>query len=151
MISSRFTLAASLAVLFLAGCGGSQPLTGTPATAAQPATSFQPQSVKGFYLATFTTEVGSSLPESSLCLWFKRSGKWSSVGGSESFNGRYLTSGKALYAFGIWLPSPAVYMSLQGSVSAKRGSGTFVVSSPSAYVTGGGTFTMIGKQSKTCS
>jgi hypothetical protein len=62
MISSRFAVAV-LAVFFLAACGGSQPMTGAPAPANQPATRFQPQSVKGYYLATFSTQVGYSLPE----------------------------------------------------------------------------------------
>jgi hypothetical protein len=42
-------------------------------------------------------------------------------------------------------------MSLQGSVNAKQGSGTFIVSGVNGYISGGGTFTMTGKQNKTCS
>jgi hypothetical protein len=147
MISSRFTLAASLAVVFLAACGGSQPMTAAPTTAAQPATRSQPQSVKGYYLATFTTQVGYSLPESSLCLRFKSSGSWSGIGGTESFSGTYLVSGKELFASAVWLPSPPVYLSLQGSIKAKQGSGDFIVLGVNGYISGGGTFTMTRAQS----
>jgi hypothetical protein len=150
MISSRFALVASPAVLFLAACGGSQPMTGAPSTGGQPAARSQQQSLKGYYLAKFTNVVGSSLPGSSLCIRFKSSGSCSSSE-SENFNGTYLTSGKELYASGVWLPSPAFYMSLQGSVSAKQGSGTFVYSTEQGDIAGGGTFTMTGKQDKTCS
>jgi hypothetical protein len=44
-----------------------------------------------------------------------------------------------------------VYLSLQGPVNAKQGSGHFIVSWMNGYVSGGGTFTMTGKQNKTCS
>jgi hypothetical protein len=150
MFDFRHAFGVCVAVGMLAACGGSQPMTGALTTAAQPATPSQQQSPKGYYLAKFTNVVGSSLPGSSLCIRFKSSGSWSSSG-SENFNGTYLTSGKELYASGIWLPSPAFYMSLQGSVSAKQGSGTFVYSTEQGDIAGGGTFTMTGKQDKTCS
>jgi predicted small lipoprotein YifL len=145
MISSRFALVASLAVLSLAACGGSQPMTSAPSAEVQPAARSQQQSLKGYYLANFTTVVGGGLPGSSLCIRFKSSGSWSSSG-SENFNGTYLTSGKGLYASGGWLPSPAVFMSLQGSVNAKQGSGHFIISGVNGYASGGGTFTMTRAQ-----
>jgi hypothetical protein len=38
----------------------------------------------------------------------------------------------------------AVYMSLQGSINAKQGSGIFVIGGVGGDVSGGGTFTMTG-------
>jgi hypothetical protein len=107
------------------------------------------RSLHGYYLATFTTEVGRSLPESTFCLRFKPSGSWSNTG-SEGFNGTYLISGKELFASGIWLPSPAVYMSFQASVNAGQGSGKFIITNGNGGIFGGGTFTMRGKQNSGC-
>ncbi len=107
------------------------------------------ESLQGNYLAKFTTVVGNALPESSFCFDFKSSGNWSNTG-SEGFSGTYLMSGKELFASALWLPSPAVYMNLQGSVSANQGSGTFIISSGNGDISGGGTFTMTGKQNKSC-
>jgi hypothetical protein len=149
MISSRFALVASLMGLFLAACGGSQPMTGAPSAPVQPAARSREQSFHGYYLANFTTAVGSGLPGSSLCLRFMSSGLWSSSG-SENFNGTYLISGKELFASAVWLPSPAVYMSLQGSVNEKQGSGKFITSGQSGGIFGGGTFTMNRKQKSGC-
>jgi hypothetical protein len=42
-------------------------------------------------------------------------------------------------------------MSLQGSVNAKQGSGTFIISGINGYLSGGGSFAMKGKQNKSCS
>jgi hypothetical protein len=145
---SRFALGVCAAAAIFAGCGGSQTMTSAPSTGVQPATrAASASTLKGYYLAQFTTVVGNSLPGSSLCLRFKSSGSWSST----SFNGTYLTSGKKLFASGVWLPSPAVFMSFQGSVNAKQGSGTFITSDQNGDIYGGGTFTMTGKQNKTCS
>ena len=107
------------------------------------------RSVHGYYLATFTTEVGNSLPESTFCFRFKPSGSWSNTG-SEGFNGTYLVSGKELFASGIWLPSPAVYMSFQASVNAGHGAGKFIITNGSGGIFGGGTFTMREKQNSSC-
>jgi hypothetical protein len=60
-------------------------------------------------------------------------------------------SGKDLFASGVWLPSPPVYLSLVGSINAKQGSGQFIISGMGGYASGGGTFTMTRKQNKTCS
>jgi hypothetical protein len=146
----RFPLAASLALSALAGCAGSQPMmTGAPSARVQSATHFAAQSLQGYYLATFTTEVGTGLPGSTLCIRFKPSGRWSSSG-SENFNGTYLISGKNLFASGVWLPSPAVYTYLAGSVNSKQGSGKFIIPGSSDYISGGGTFTMTGERNKSC-
>jgi hypothetical protein len=134
----------------LAGCGGSQqPVSGAPSTGVQPATRFQQQSLNGYYLAKISTVVGNGLPGSSLCFRFKPNGSWSSTG-SASFTGTYLTSGKDLFAAAIWLPSPAVFLSFQGIVSAKKGSGKYTSSGQNAAVSGGGTFTLTAAQ-KGCS
>lgn len=146
----RYAVSVCAAAAILAGCGGSQPMTSAPGTGVQSATRSAERSLKGYYLAKFTTEVGNSLPESSFCFRFKSSGSWSNTG-SEDFNGTYLISGKELFASAVWLPSPAVYLSLQGSVNAKQGSGIFIISGVNGYVSGGGTFTMTGKQDKSCS
>lgn len=136
-------------IALLAGCGGSQPTMGAPSAGVQPATRpAERSSLEGYYLASLTTVVGSGLPGSSLCFRFEPSGRWSSAG-SASFNGTYLFSGKDLFASAIWLPSPAVFLSFQGSVNAQRGSGEFTVSSTNAQVSGGGTFTMTPAQ-KSC-
>jgi hypothetical protein len=124
-------------------------MIGAPSTGVQPATRSRQQSLKGYYLATLTTQVGGGLPNPSLCIRFTQSGSWSSSG-SVNFNGTYLTSGKDLFASGVWLPSPAVFMSLQGSVNAKQGSGIFIISGVNGYLSGGGTFTMTRAQ-KGCS
>jgi hypothetical protein len=149
MISSRFALVASLMGLFLAACGGSQPMTAAPGAAAQPATHSRQPPFHGYYLAYFDTQVGSGLPGSSLCLQFMSSGRWSSSG-SANFNGTYLSSGKELFASGVWLPSPAVYLSLQASVNDKRGSGEFITSGQGGSIFGGGTFTMMREQKRGC-
>jgi hypothetical protein len=107
------------------------------------------RSLHGYYLATFTTEVGSSLPESTFCFRFKPSGSWSNIG-SEGFNGTYLVSGKELFASGIWLPSPAVYMSFQASLNAGQGSGKFIITNGNGAIFGGGTFTMRIKRNSGC-
>lgn len=147
---SGFALTISAAAALLAGCGGSQPVTDAPSTAVQSATHSPERSLQGYYLAKLTTEVGNGLPGSTLCIRFKPSGSWSSSG-SENFNGTYLTSGKDLFASGVWLPSPPVYLGLVGSVNAKQGSGKFIISGMGGYASGGGTFTMTHKQNKTCS
>lgn len=144
-----FTLTISVVAVLLAGCGGSQPMTDVASSAAQPATHLRERPLQGYYLAKLTIEVGSGLPEPTLCIRFKASGHWSSSG-SENFNGTYLISGKDLYASGVWLPSPPVDLSLIGSVNAKQGSGKFIIGS-GAYASGGGTFTMTGQQNKICS
>jgi hypothetical protein len=77
------------------------------------------------------------------------SGRWSSTG-SENFNGTYLISGKELFASAIWLPSPAVYMSLQGPVNEKQGSGNFITSDENGDIFGGGTFTMTRERNSGC-
>jgi hypothetical protein len=142
-----YALSSCVAAAMLAGCGGSQPMTGAPSTGVQSATRSPQKTLKGYYLATFTTVVGSG--PSSFCLKFTSSGTWSSTGDG-GFSGTYLTSGKELFASAIWLASPAVYLSLQGSVSAKQGSGTFILSDQNGNINGGGTYTMTGKQNKSC-
>lgn len=139
-----------VAVGLLVGCGGSQqPLSGESSAAVQSAAHPQQQSLNGYYLAKITTVVGNGLPGSSLCFRFKPDGSWSSSG-SVSFTGTYLASGKNLFAAAIWLPSPAVYLSFQGTISAKQGSGKYTNGSQDAQVSGGGTFTLTAAQ-KNCS
>lgn len=133
------------ALALLIGCGVSPPITAAPSTGVQPATRLADQSIQGYYLATLTTEVGTGLPGSTLCIRFRPSGHWSSSG-SENFNGTYLTSGKALFASGVWLPSPAVYMYLAGSINAKRGSGKFIIPGTATHLSGGGSFAMTHAQ-----
>ena len=136
-------------ISLLTGCGGSQqPMSGAPSTGVQPAARSPQNALKGYYLATFTTVVGSG--PSSFCVRFTPSGSWSSTG-SGGLSGTYLTLGKKLYASALWLPSPAVILSLQGSVNAKQGSGTFILSTESGNLNGGGTFAMTGKPNKSCS
>ncbi|MGA8324453.1 MAG: hypothetical protein WB757_00125 [Candidatus Cybelea sp.] len=55
-----------------------------------------------------------------------------------------------MFAAAIWLPSPAVFLSFQGIVSAKKGSGKYTSSGQNAAVSGGGTFTLTAAQ-KGCS
>ena len=123
MFDLRHAFGVCVAVAVLAGCGGSQPMTGASSTGAQRATRFAGQSLQGYYLAKLTTEVGNGLPESSLCIRFKSSGSWSSSG-SENFNGTFLTSGKELYASAVWLYSPVVYLSLKGPLARSKAPAT---------------------------
>jgi hypothetical protein len=150
-MSSRFALAASLAVLFLAGCGGSQPMTaaaGAPVQAA--ATRSKEPSFHGYYLAKFTDVVGSTIPFSSLCLRFRAGGIWSSVP-ANAFVGTYLVSGGQLFASGVGPWSPDVYASLQGSINGKQGSGDYIVMQPgNGDLYSGGTFTMTRMGKKHC-
>jgi hypothetical protein len=146
---SHSAFAASLAVLFLGACGGSQPMGGAPSTAVQPATRSLEQSLHGYYLTKFTTVVGSS-PASSLCFRFMSSGRWYATG-SPDFSGTYLSAGRDLFASAAWPASPVVYMSLQGSVNARQGSGEFIISGESGDTSGGGTFTMTREQNSNCS
>ncbi len=148
---SRYTSAALTAALLLSGCGGAQPTSISSGTAVQPGTmDDRAQSLSRYYLTKFTTTVGNSLPESSFCFRFKANGTWRNSG-SESFSGTYLTSGKELFASAVWLPSPAVYLAVQGSVNTKQGSGHFVVSGGNGSISGGGTYTMRAAQNSTCS
>lgn len=149
MFDFRRAFGAWVAIGMLAGCGGSQPMMRAPSAGVQPAGRSQQQSLNGYYLAKITTVVGNGLPGSSLCFRFKPNGSWSSSG-SASFTGTYLTSGKDLFAAAIWLPSPAVFLSFQGIVNAKQGSGKYTSGSQDAQVSGGGTFTMTAAQ-KGCS
>jgi hypothetical protein len=137
------------ALALTAGCGGSQQPIASAPTEVQSVARSQQQSLNGYYLAKITTVVGNGLPGSSLCFRFKPNGSWSSSG-SASFTGTYLTSGKDLFAAAIWLPSPAVFLSFQGSVNAKQGSGKYTSGSQNAQVSGGGTFTLTAAQ-KGCS
>jgi hypothetical protein len=146
--SARRALMTSTAFVLLVGCVGPQPITGPPSAGAQPTTRSADRSLRGYYLAKFTTVVGTALPESSFCFRFKSSGGWSNTG-SESFSGTYLFTGKELFASALWLPSPAVYLSMQGGVNANQGSGTFIVSGENGDTSAGGTFTMTHKQ-KSC-
>lgn len=145
---NRYALGAYAAAAMLAGCGGSQLTTSSPSTGVRSATRSPQKTLKGYYLATFTTVVGSG--PSSLCLRFMSPGNWSSTG-SGGVNGTYLTSGKKLFASANWLPSPAVYLSLLGSVNATQGSGRFIVTDQNGDANGGGTFAMKGGQNKSCS
>jgi len=147
MFDFRRAFGACVAVGMLAGCGGSQPMT-SAAAGAQSATRSPQKALKGYYLATFTTVVGSG-PPSAFCLRFTSSGSWSSAEGG-GVSGTYLTSGKELFASANWLASPAVYLILQGAANAKQGSGTFMFTDQNGDANGGGTFTMTGKQNKTC-
>lgn len=145
------TLTMSAALSLLAGCGGSQPMTAAPSGGVQSATrSPQRPSLRGYYLAKLTTVVGNSLPGSSLCFRFKPNGSWSSSG-SVSFTGTYLIARNDLFASALWLPSPAFFLSFEGSVNAKQGSGKYTYSGMNGQLYAGGTFTMTAKQSKSCS
>jgi hypothetical protein len=148
MTGSRFALAASLAGLFLAACGGSQPM-GAPSTGVQPATRSPERSFHGYYLAKFTDEVGSTLTFSTLCLRFMSSGNWSSVP-ANTFIGTYALHGDELFAPAIAPWSPTIYATLQGSISATQGSGNYIVMQPNGDLYSGGTFTMTRAQ-KGCS
>jgi hypothetical protein len=149
MISFALRFAASLAVVFLAACGGSQPGTGAPSAAFQPAARLSEESFRGYYSATFTDVVGSTLPFSSLCLQFKPSGAWQSVPSNSFSNGTYLLSGNELFASAQAPWSPVGYVSLQGSVNAKQGSGNYIVQFSGAIYSGG-TFTMTRAGEKHC-
>ena len=151
MMSSRFALAASLAALFLAACGGSQPMGSAPSTAAaQTAMRSAKRSLNGYYLAKLTAVVGRS-PASLLCLRFMSSGNWNSTGTVVDFYGTYDIAGKTLYASAAWFASPASYMTLQGPMNAKQGSGGFIVLNESGYISAGGTYTLAENQNSTCS
>jgi hypothetical protein len=141
----RRVLMITAALVLLVGCGGSQPITGPASAAAQLSTRSADRSLQGYYLARFTTVIGTALPESSFCFRFKSSGAWSNTG-SETFAGTYLFTGKELFASALWLPSPAVYLSMQGDADANQGSGTFIVSGGNGSSSAGGTFTMTHKQ-----
>jgi hypothetical protein len=151
MMISRFALAASLAAISLVACGASQPTGAAPGTAAvQPAARSLERSLNGYYLAQFTTVVGRS-PAPSLCFRFMSSGRWYSTSTLVDFSGTYLIAGKELFASAVWPASAALYMTLQGPVNAKHGSGEFIITNDGGDVYGGGTYTMAGKQNSTCS
>lgn len=148
----RYAFYVSGVYALLAGCGASQPTTLAPSATVQSAvTSARPQAVSEYYLTKLSTRVGNSLPESSFCFRFKSNGRWRNEGGgSESFSGTYLTSGKSLYATAVWLDSPAAYLTLQGSIGTGHDSGHFTVSLYNATISGGGTYTMEAEQSSNC-
>ena len=150
MISSRFALAASLAVLFLAACGGSQPMTAAAGTAVQPATRSSEQPFRGYYSAKFTDVVGGTLPFSSLCLQFKPSGAWRSVPPNSFNNGTYLISGNELFASAQAPWSPVIYATLQGTINGTQGSGYYIVMQPTGELYSGGTFTMTRTGKRHC-
>jgi hypothetical protein len=153
MMSSRFALAASVALLFLVGCGGSQPMTAS--TAAQPATRSSGQPFRGYYAAKFTDVVGGALPFSSLCLRFTPSGlgsgyKWSSVPPNSFDNGTYLISGDDLFASAQAPWSPTIYATLQAAIDGTQASGDYIVMQPNGYLYSGGTFIMTRVGKKHC-
>lgn len=142
------------AAALLAACRGAQPAISESDAMRQSAPSAQhagrDEAIHGYYLAKFTTVVGSGLPFASLCLKFAASGAWSSTDNG-GLKGTYLTSGTELFASAIGYWSPPVYMTLQGTVNAKHGSGDYIVSQTTGVIFSGGTFTMTGKQNKNCS
>jgi hypothetical protein len=144
----RDALGICAATILLAACGGSQAPNASPILAGSGPAAPSVHSLHGYYLARFNTEVGGS-PGSSFCFRFMPSGRWNSTG-SVYFYGTYLTSGRELFASAVWFSSPAVYMSLQGSVNATQGSGEFIISGESADTTGGGTFTMTREKNSDC-
>ena len=154
-MNCRSIIAALATGIALAACStpGSEPSGSASALAlarvTTPLTHGSVGALQGYYLAKFTTLWANALPESFLCFDFTSSGSWSNTG-SEAFSGTYLMSRKDLFASALWLPSPAVFLSLQGSVSANQGSGTFIVSGGNGDISGGGTFAMTGKQNKSC-
>jgi len=151
MICSRFALAASLAVLSLEACGGSPAIGVAPSTAAvQPATRSFERHVNEYYLARFTTVVGRS-PASSLCFRFISSGRWNSTGTLVEFYGTYRIAGKELFASAVWPASAALYLTLQGPINAKQGSGEFIISNDGGDITAGGTYVMTSDQNSSCS
>lgn len=160
MISVRLALAASLAALLLAACGGSQPTTAAGTTPVERATRSRQQSFHGYYHAKFTDVVGSILPlPSVVCLRFTlsspRSGsgsgyKWSSVPSDSFDNGTYAVSGNELFASAQAPWSPVIYATLQGSVTATQGSGDYIVMQPGGALYSGGTFTLTRVEKKHC-
>ena len=103
-----------------------------------------------YYLAEFNTKVGSGLPSPALCLLFTASGNWSAIH-NDGLNGTYLLSGRELFATALGDWSPRVYMSLHGVITAKQGSGTYIVSQKNGDVFSGGTFVLIREYSSGCS
>lgn len=150
---SRYARVIIIAAALLAACRGTQPAMGVPGAMPQSAPSASHASrdevLHGYYLAKFTTVVGSGLPFSSLCLKFAASGAWSSTDNG-GLKGTYLISGRELFASAIGYWSPPVYMTLQGTVNAKHGSGDYIVNQTTGVIFSGGTFTMTGKQNKNC-
>lgn len=134
---TRYALTIGAAAALLAGCGGSQPMASAPSAGDQPGTHSRQQSFHGYYLAKFTTVVGSGLPLSSLCLKFTTSGAWSSTDNG-GLKGTYLISGKELFATAIGYWSPPVYLTLQGSVKAQQGSGEYIVGQTTGVIFSGG-------------
>ncbi len=67
---------------------------------------------------------------------------WSNTAGSEIFSGTYPVSHKRLFASAVWLPSLAVFLTMQGPITAHKGSGYFIVQSGDGDISGGGTYTM---------
>jgi hypothetical protein len=150
VINLRGTFGVCVAIGMLAGCGGSQPMTGAARTAVQPATRARAKSFQGYYLAKFTDEVGSTLTFSSLCLRFKSTGTWSSVP-ANTFVGTYALHGDELFAPAIAPWSPTIYATLQGSINGARGSGDYIVMQPNGDLYSGGTFTMTREGKSHCS
>jgi hypothetical protein len=149
----HYALCISIAAAMLAACGGSQPPgIGVSAIAgsghASSPVRMTSRSFHRYYLAKFTDVVGYSLPFSTLCLRFKSSGVWFSV--TSAFTGTYLTSGNQLFASALAPWSPTAYASLQGSVSAERGSGDYVITQPTGAIYSGGTFTMTRARGSGC-
>jgi len=144
-----YMLSICAATILLAACGGSQSPIASPVPAGSGLAAPSVRSLHGYYLAKLTTVVGTS-PASSFCFRFMSSGRWNTTG-SVYFSGTYLSAGRELFASAVWFASPAVYMSLQGSVNAGQGSGEFIISGESGNTTGGGTFTMTHKQNSSCS
>jgi hypothetical protein len=145
----RWAISVGSSLTLLTACGGSLPsIASTPPSrsgvALQPGVAAE-RSLDGYYLAKLTTVVGSGLPSSTLCMRFKTSGSWTSSG-SENFRGTYYLSHKDLYASGVWLRSPPVFLGLIGFINAKNGSGKFIISGINGYASGGGAFTMTREQ-----
>lgn len=143
MIDLRRAFGVCAAIAMLAGCGGSQPVTATANMAAQPTARVRTQAFHGYYLAKFTTVVGSNLNLSSLCLRFRLSGAWSSVPPNTFDNGTYLISNNQIFASAQAPWSPVIYATLQGTIIGTQGSGYYIVMQPTGSLYSGGTFTMM--------
>jgi hypothetical protein len=100
-------------------------------------------------VAQFTDSVGGTIPFSTTCLVFTGTGDWHSVSSGFS-NGTFLTSGNTLFASALAPWSPVVYASLQGTFTANRGSGNYIITQPTGAIYSGGTFTLVRRAKKQC-
>jgi hypothetical protein len=149
VVATAVALAAATAVPTVLASPSTGMFPSRGAALAAPAIHSPKHSFNRYYLIEFLSEVGSTVTPV-MCANFTSAGSWASPR-TFGFSGTYLTSGKDIFASGVFQTSPQAYVSLQGAVNKKGGSGTYTFIDNNGNLYGGGKFTMLREYSSGCS